>query len=559
MAKPIIENHNQLQEVLKSFKGTISSSRKNNHIALLTDTVTQLFDVQEKYNTLLKNVAFRDRYHAKMNKKLDEIRNRNSASILNFITRVIDEIHLSIEELKKAIENMKDGVFQISESATSLSESVNNQQRVWETTIQSIDNVNGKYAYIREGLITLDTIMNTLNTNSANLNDQVTTMKQVGDNLSLLSLNGQIEAARSSGSHGRGFAVVAEEISKLSENVTGISKEQNTKISQIINNILSAYENSKKIKITQEENIGNMENIAGAMQLFNSELHTIAASAEQLSASGEEFSATIEQIFAGIDSIERNIDGFKQAVKQRIDLYSEINSIPEVFENLASDSHSMQEAAQKIVQWLFQNLKSPETGKNYVVLDRIFVTMPFKDMPRFYQEKYIKEGDTPESMFLCLIGTAGVRPEWNDIGKSKTRQAIRLPQKKEDLKIMPMLNKMFGQAMGIPYEDVIHPLEGKERPTVEGRQLEEDALASEAIPAKDFIQENGIISEIGQGAVLVHGQVLARFSFTMIPLNKEYADMYDIIPIAIQNALNSFAQSKNYWNREYFERKGPAE
>lgn len=66
---------------------------------------------------------------------------------------------------------------------------------------------------------------------SESIKEVIASIKEISDDINLLSLNATIEAARA-GEHGRGFAVVAEEISKLADNTQVQTKD----IQKIIDN-----------------------------------------------------------------------------------------------------------------------------------------------------------------------------------------------------------------------------------------------------------------------------------------------------------------------------------
>lgn len=102
---------------------------------------------------------------------------------------------------------------------------------------------------------------------------------EVASQTNLLGLNAAIEAARA-GELGRGFGIVADEIRRLSHTVKDSSKQVNTKIGEILNDI---------------------RHIEQAIQ-------TSAAGNEEISAQLQELSASVEQVHQSTAGLEKLIN-----------------------------------------------------------------------------------------------------------------------------------------------------------------------------------------------------------------------------------------------------------
>src|SRR5579862_8699998 len=96
---------------------------------------------------------------------------------------------------------------------------------------------------------------------------------------------------------------------------------------------------------------------------------------------------------------------------------------------LASQSGTMEEAAQNVVRYLFEHLWDPNLSRPCSVLVRLFKTHPFSALSADIKEfANSMAGDrlSGETRCLTLLGTAGEAPAWNSRRDSKGHQAIPL-------------------------------------------------------------------------------------------------------------------------------------
>ena len=344
-----------------------------------------------------------------------------------------------------------------------------------------------------------------------------------------------------------GFTVVASQMENLSNGVSRLVDKQNSSTARIIHNIKSSVDLSKQVENLQHENLESVTDVAGLIGKLYDELSVVATSSEELSATSEEFSSSIEELYATIESIANNITAFYDSLIKEANLYKKVTGIAGELKRIAEDSKTMHEAAQRMMPYLRGEFINPETGKSSVPMARLFVTIPFGLLPAQYREKFFKEGVNENSMYLCLMGTAGENSDWNDIERSKKRQAILLPEKEEAFKLMPMLARNFNK-MGTRYNAIIHPSQGQEQMTIEDYALEVNVLGSSYVPDQEFVKKYNLVSQIGIGGVFPSGSIFTCFLFFNEAVDDNFAGTFMIIPLALQMSLKGFDVSKHFWN-----------
>jgi hypothetical protein len=333
----------------------------------------------------------------------------------------------------------------------------------------------------------------------------------------------------------------------LSNGVSSLVDKQNSSTARIIQNIMSSVDLSKQVETLQHENLQSVIDVAGLIGKLHDELSVVATSSEELSATSQEFSASIEELYAAIENIAKIITTFYDSLIKEANLYRKITDISGEFKRIAENSKTMHEAAQRMMAYIREEFINPETGKSSVPMARLFVTVPFGSLPEKYCEKFFQEGVNETTMYLCLMGTAGENPDWNDIENSKKRKAVLLPEKEDDFKLMPMLARNFSK-MGIMYKEIIHPSQGQEQMTIENYALEENVLGSKYVPDQEFVKKYNLVSQIGIGGVLPSGSIFTCFLFFNEAVNDNFAETFMIIPLALQMSLKGFDVSKHFWN-----------
>lgn len=217
--------------------------------------------------------------------------------------------------------------------------------------------------------------------------------------------------------------------------------------------------------------------------------------------------------------------------------------------NMGNDSHTMEDVACKIVNYLYNNLSDKETGDKCCALVRLYKTHSLEGLEPELQQFALSMLNTqhtfPSLKCLTLLATAGEIEEWNSRKNSKGHKAIPLPSEKV-VNAFPMISNLVKQ-LGIEIQKIIVPdpniimdLEQKAYNVF----YVDNALDNPYIPAQeDFVIPFNIKSVLGFGGILPLGDMFAVIIFLKIKISKETADLFKSLSLNVKIAIMSFEDS----------------
>jgi hypothetical protein len=212
---------------------------------------------------------------------------------------------------------------------------------------------------------------------------------------------------------------------------------------------------------------------------------------------------------------------------------------------LGDGAASMEEAAQRIVRFLFESF-ADANGARSCGLVRMYKTHPFGALPAELQQ--FAQGAAPEaalsaqSRCLTLLASAGVEPAWNGRRGSTGHRAIPLTSV-EAIQRLPMVMQLLVQ-LGV---DVARIVSADPQLIVDQAQRSfnvfhvETARRSPFIPAQDgFVVPYGIVSVLGFGGALPSGELFSLIIFSRAHITRATAELFKPLALAIKLALLPF-------------------
>ncbi len=230
-------------------------------------------------------------------------------------------------------------------------------------------------------------------------------------------------------------------------------------------------------------------------------------------------------------------------------------SIAEVLEcsaalsKIGAGARSMEELAQAIAAYLYDNLGEPQTGEKSCALARFYKTHDFGQLPillrGFARNAAGGVPIQPETKCLTLLATVGDRPEWNDRARSLRHQAIPLLSE-QMVRQSPMIASLI-QQMGLQIRDVIAPGQGLLMEDANKRSYNvfyvPEAGGSPYIPAQqDFVAPYGIRSVIGFGGLLPSQELFVVILFSKTAISAEAASLFKSIALSVKGSLLPLAR-----------------
>jgi hypothetical protein len=209
----------------------------------------------------------------------------------------------------------------------------------------------------------------------------------------------------------------------------------------------------------------------------------------------------------------------------------------------------MQEVADWVVRYLFDQLRDSQSGETTCVLVRLFKTHAFGDLPADLQQLasgvLLGQSTAPDMKCLVLLASAGHKPEWNDIRTSAAHRAIPLASV-EAVRRFPMISQLIHQ-FGMEASAVLRPdpslLIDLGQKTYNVFHVP-DALGTPYVPDQEqFVVPYSVRSVLGFGGMLYTGDLFAVVLFSRAPVPRETADLFRPLALSVKVALLPFADA----------------
>lgn len=213
------------------------------------------------------------------------------------------------------------------------------------------------------------------------------------------------------------------------------------------------------------------------------------------------------------------------------------------------NAKNMEEVADRITRYLYENLIDGQTGQKACALVRLFKTHSYEDVGKELQ-KFAKalmpdQQIGPQTKCLVLLSTVGEKSEWNSRYLSGGHKAIPLASEEVVNKI-PMIRNLIKQ-MGLEIKGVVNP---DTRLLLDMAQKQfnvfyvPEALGSLYIPAQEnFVVPYGIKTVLGMGGAMPEGDVFTVIMFTKILIPRELADLFKTLALNVKVALMPFEKT----------------
>lgn len=277
--------------------------------------ITKIHEVVDNVKNVSSQLASSSEEMSKSSASFSDNVQRQAASA--------EEIMATVEEVSAGMENISDGarvqfdsLLSLTSKMKELSGIINDMQLRMKEARDIIDNVATKAKHGGESLTRMNTNMSAIGERTNEMTNIVKIIRDISEQVNLLSLNAAIEAARA-GEAGRGFAVVADEIAKLADQTaislkeiesliqvnrdeigSGVSSVMDTV--EILSAIIQGVERmSDMIAILS----GNMTKQLEANEVVNHEAAKVRSKADEIRAATDEQKTAANEIVKTVSEI----------------------------------------------------------------------------------------------------------------------------------------------------------------------------------------------------------------------------------------------------------------
>lgn len=263
------------------FARTVGYSTKEmqgmHHKELCFDTFSKSKDYDAFWNDLYRGKSFQDKIDRKAKSGARVWLEATYMPLKDVAGKVVGVVKVATD-----ITTRQETVTNVVEQLSDMSRVLNERAK---TGIARSKDLAKQVEQIDRAYDTSKITLETLQSDTASIQDIVKTIRGIASQTNLLALNAAIEAARA-GEHGRGFSVVADEVRKLATGVDQSIGEIRQNIEQITNEISQIVSDAKEV----QENIKvAKKDVATATTDFDNVLDA----AEQLSKQAEEVTTII--------------------------------------------------------------------------------------------------------------------------------------------------------------------------------------------------------------------------------------------------------------------------
>lgn len=263
-------------QIISMSEGNFSSSLfvgSNDEFGILVNSLRRInlriqrviFSIQQ----VVKNIAASNEIAQKEFKALEQISSEQIKSSEK-IKNNLNEVQTSSIQMKASVQNQIQITLDLVQKVQSIHSFTNEMQEIVGNVIKNNSELWENFQKSRsESLLSLNNLKN-IQTDFTKIKEIISIIKEISDQVNLLALNANIEAARA-GDAGRGFEVVAKEVSKLSE----MASEQVSIITENLKNVIRSVNYGFE---SIEASFLKFDSIYKAMQKnndFNKELQNI--------------------------------------------------------------------------------------------------------------------------------------------------------------------------------------------------------------------------------------------------------------------------------------------
>lgn len=313
-----------IKNVTKKDLSSELSLKKNDNISLLYYVSSMVEGLKDFIKQLM---SFSDVLHSESRKLNDDSKNINE----NMREQSSKSTHIATtaSEMTKATEDIALSVSEVLQYSNATVENSDNGMKSVVETTDNISKINSSIADTRN-------MVKDLQIKSFEIESIIDTIKEISDQVNLLSLNASIEAARA-GKYGRGFVVVADEIRKLAEKTKRATTSITEQIESTKSNIINVTCKINSIEDDSKTAVNKVDNLKMNFEEISTNISKLQEMIEGIAAISEEFATSSSSVGLDIEDVSTSSDETALAANSFLELADKISNISQVLQNIVKE------------------------------------------------------------------------------------------------------------------------------------------------------------------------------------------------------------------------------
>ncbi|WP_229377293.1 methyl-accepting chemotaxis protein [Shewanella woodyi] len=225
-----------------------------------------------------------------------------SLILANQASEGVSHQHQDVAQIATAIHEMSAAANEVANHAEVTASAAQASAQSCQQGQAIISKSNDSIAQLSTQLSSTTKVVNQLESNSAEINQIISTIQGIAEQTNLLALNAAIEAARA-GEQGRGFAVVADEVRVLSQRTHDSTEEIRQMISSLQENSQQVVQSMMTSTELANESVLFADKAQSSLGLITNSISEISDMATQIASAVEEQRAVSEEISKNTQAI----------------------------------------------------------------------------------------------------------------------------------------------------------------------------------------------------------------------------------------------------------------
>ena len=445
-------------------------------------------------------------------------------------------------EISRSYREMEETVRSVAAVSRALSESFGLQAAAQDAIVAQVESVNAAALSALDQTRSLKSHLEQIEDVRLFMSRGVDTIGKISARLSLLSMNGRIEAAHA-GEYGLGFSVVAQEMIGLQEESQGIIKAQREQLRGFLPLLGEMQERSDAVEIQAGLQRDAIEGIAGGAQVIRDQAKDSLGRVEGLAKATSLLESAIERGLEFVGRVDREGGKVEKIVNEEVFVSKKMNDLDAFIYGISKKAGSLAEAASAVVNE-YQRI-SVLNGSSYVWQGESWLVTDRNRLPPSLRGP--GDGRSGGRVLVCIGQTEDnpLRPRPLEAGSGiiemKELEALEDPRDR----LQGLRNFLAGA--GIKPEllrepsRVSDPLKHATMSCMERFEGDyKDAMA-------DAISRGRLVCTFSFGGMFGNGDVLVNHFLSTYQRTQADADKFSLLGESLVLALQGHVESGRYW------------